>query len=271
MGTKMKIKLAFQDVNIEYRELEEIQKALTCINHPIIPFGIIPFTITITGEAFNSPTIMFGGTKIIKLHLGGHLPKNSVVFYDALKFDQSYYANILDDSLLNCDAEFISWAKIKNSVFVESIFVKPASDLKYFAGRVLHADKNTVEHKLSDKAMIDCDIDDETIILCNRHIITNIGYEYRVFVVNNKIIDCTQYQINGKVVPASVSNTVRNKIVEFVTKVQLLYRPHDHYVIGVAQLNDGTLKVVEYNCLNCSGVYAADRAAIYYALTKITI
>src|SRR5574343_1586497 len=126
------MQLAFQDTNIKIEEIHKHGNA--CIELGINPtfFGLIPFTDTITNCSFNEPTIMFGGTKLVKLAMHNKLPENGVVFYDAIKFDQSYYHRYLKKHLLNKNAKFSKWKNIKYIEVSQPTFVKPSSDLKYF-------------------------------------------------------------------------------------------------------------------------------------------
>jgi hypothetical protein len=263
------LKIAFQDTNIEFGEVIRIAETLKSLNQELLNFGVIPFTQKVTNCNFLEPTTMLGGTKIIKLFLGGHLPKNAVIFYDVLKFDQSYYNRFLKLELLNHRATFHKWGQIKNLILDKPFFVKPSCDLKYFAGAVIHNNENTIENEIQSTQITDSDLNDEVMILLNNELIYNIDYEYRIFVVNNEIIDCCQYQKNGKVIPEIIEDLeLRDKIYSYIQKIQSLYSPHDHYVIDLAQIGS-EFKVIEYNCLNCSGIYMIDRKKVYKHLLEL--
>ena len=264
------MRLAFQDTNIEFGELEQINNALSELNADHISFGLIPFTnIVSTGDEWIESTIMMGSTKLAKLCLRGVLPKYGIIFYDERKFDQSYYIRYLKSELLNSDAEFFKYGLIKDVVYTYECFIKPSSDLKYFAGTVLYPCDNTISSELEKVRIIDCDLSDDTWILVNKYVINNIQFEYRAFIINNEIIDCCQYIKNKKVTPRVLADDIRSELYAYIDKIQEIYSPHDHYVIDIAELDDGTFKVIEYNCINCSGVYVNNRALIYKKLMEI--
>lgn len=262
--------IAFQDTNLDIRELTKSFDALQKIGYQAKTFGVIPFTDTLSIDYdLLVPTIMMGGTKMVKLWIQNKLPTNSVVFYDAEKFDQCYYSTILGDYLLNSTAEYTTWGAIRDTQLTKPLFTKPSSDLKYFAGTVLYPEYDmTVESLLRSQKFVDVDLLDnpDISILINYNIFTKIVREYRIFVVNNQIIDISQYMADGKVKWSEFSE--RDEIVQFVEKIMGLYSPHDNYVVDVC-LHDGQYKIVEYNCLNCSGMYEIDREKLFLELLKL--
>ena len=266
------MKIAFQDTKIEFGELEKIATALDSLGVEPVSFGVIPFSNEITNcDDWTEPTLMMGSTKLAKMYLKNELPKHGVVFYSHPEFDQAYYHTKLGKKLLNHNALFYKYGAVKDRYIENKIFIKPSSDLKYFAGTVLNHRDNTISSELEKNCMIDTDLTDDIQVLINMDIICDILFEYRAFVVDNTIIDCCQYMEYGKVTPEILLNDRRAPLYSFIRKIQERYRPHDHYVIDIAELSDGSYKVIEYNCLNCSGMYANDRAAIYNALIKLDI
>lgn len=264
------MKIAFQDSKIEFGELDKITDALKILDIEPISFGMPPFTIDVTGsESWTEPTILMGSTKLAKLYCRDQLPEYGIVFYDPEKFDQAHYIGILKSELLNSEARFYTYGSIKDTCINNPIFIKPSSDLKYFAGMVLEADGNSIDSALQNERMIDVDMSDDTIVLVNPDIIRDVQVEYRAFIVDNQIIDCCQYMKYGKVTPEVLMNDVRAQVYAYIRKIQEIYAPHDHYVIDIAELSDGTYKVVEYNCINCSGIYVNDRVLIYKRLTEL--
>jgi hypothetical protein len=264
------MKIAFQYTHLPLNETEQICDALAEIKADVLSFGLIPFTNTVTGvDEWTEPTIMMGSTKLVKLYIAGALPTSCVIFYDKQKFDQAYYVQFLKSELLNGAATFVKYGSIKDKIMQKPCFIKPSSDLKYFAGKVLYRMDNTISSELESECMIDCDLTDDTSVLINEQLIDNILFEYRAFVVDNKIVDCSQYIKLGKVLPEVVADDVRDEIYQYVNKIQQIYTPHDHYVIDVAKLDTGELKIVEYNCINCSGIYANNRALIYKNLISL--
>lgn len=261
------MKLAFQDTNIEINEIHKHFDACEELGFTPDSFGMIPFTETVTGCEFNEPTIMFGGTKLVKLYLKNKLPEHGVVFYDSIKFDQSYYHRYLKRHLLNENAMFTTWGIIKHLEVDRPTFVKPSSDLKYFPGHMCIG-SGSIENEITNNCMIDIDLNDDISILSNTDIITGINAEYRVFIVDNRIIDISGYMKNGKINHHIVDTMKYQFIAGYVNAIQQIYKPHDHYVIDIADVN-GKLKVMEYNCINCSGMYKIDQVDLFESLIAL--
>lgn len=262
------MELAFQYTRIKNEELENIAETLNEMNYPITSFGIIPFTdyISFNDERsdFDSPTILIGSVKIGKLFHAKKLPKNCIVFHNLETFDQCHYSEILKDDLLNYGAEFHKFGDIKNSI-IKNAFVKPSNDFKYFSGMIVNGiliDEITKTHYL------DSDTNDDLNVLVNYNLIENIENEYRFFIINNIIVSCCQYMECGKVKPVEIETSLKYDLSKYVTNIIGKYSPHKHYVVDIAKIG-GHFKVVEYNCLNFSGMYKNNRLKIYKELLKL--
>ena len=261
--------IAFQDTQIEFGECCQNFDACLELGYKPSSFGIIPFTADIKlMDPYANPTIMFGSTRLAKMAYRGQLPENGIVFYDAEKFDQHYYSQILEDHLLNFGGRFWKWGDLKHQVLTRPAFVKPSSDLKYFAGGVFDPCDDSLERVIYNEKMVDIDFTDDTMCLVNFNLV-NIVAEYRAFVVNNSVLDICQYIVNGKVVPAELSQKDKDYICIYIESIQLMYEPHSHYVIDIAKLSNGQLRVMEYNCINCSGNYKIDRKKLYQTMLEL--
>lgn len=259
--------IALQDTNIGYDKINELYDACLSLDYRPNTFGILSDSLSPT-EPFLENSVLFGATKLIKLWLRQLLPSNAVIFYDLRKFDQAYYHGILGDELLNANGKFHAFGKVKHYVPERPMFIKPSNDLKAFSGQVIFPGQHDVEGSLNAVKMIDVDFDDNHTVLINFDLV-KIRAEYRVFVVNGKIIDVSQYMLDGQVVPSIVDEQTRWKVINYVQAMQRIYQPHDHYVVDVAITHKGEMKIIEYNCLNCSGMYHIDRSAVFNAILNL--
>jgi hypothetical protein len=131
----------------------------------------------------------------------------------------------------------------------EAFFARPTKDSKCFSGSLFmksswHEYVNTILEKgnhLSAKA------DTKVLVAPLR----TIYKEVRCFVIKGKVITCSQYKINGVV---RYSADVEPYIIEYAQSQVDKFQVADAFVIDIA-LTDQGLKVVEVNCLNCSGFY----------------
>jgi hypothetical protein len=86
--------------------------------------------------------------------------------------------------------------------------------------------------------------------------------EYRWFIVGGKIISGSIYRKNDALYKERVidSNTILT-----AQKLADMWLPHECCVMDTALI--GTeLKVVEFNCINCSGFFDHDISAVFKAL-----
>jgi len=260
------MELAIQDTNISHIILNEVIQSCVKLKYQPNLFGFIEDDISPTHE-ITQPTIMLGGTKLLKLHLENKISNFCVLFYDKLKFDQRYYSTFLDEELVNCNAKFTKWNKIKNTIPSKSLFIKPSSDMKIFSGNVLNPNNQTVFELLKDCTTFDSALNDDTNILINYDLV-KIEREFRAFVIYSEVVDISQYMIDSKVIVDKIDSLLYNDLVDYIKFIQTIYEPYHSYVIDVG-IVDNKFKVVEYNCLNISGMYANDRTKIYKRLLEL--
>lgn len=256
-------------LNNDYLEKEfELFSAVP--NTTIVPFGIIPFTSPsiITGLddfVINKEDTVFirGGTLLATKNF--IIPNNvrltqifkNNIYHNNFGFDYKtihYYfdSNNRLHKLLNSSIKFAKCIDIKDVVMQEDTFFKPTTDLKDFGGLIVKSG-NTLEQSVSTAMhksnWQNCEVMYTTDLV-------EIIVEYRFFFVNNTLITGSRYIQNQKLSLQQLSESDL-KCAESWLKG---YVPDSsfNFVVDVAKLADNTYKIIEYNCLNCSGLYAAD-------------
>lgn len=226
-----------------------------------------------------------GGTKFLSIleklklknrdlsYLDNKLPKeivnNSILYIDKLiksvdynvqKFDQKNYSK-LDLPLLNSNAKYFDYSKIKNYEFSKETFIKPSRDLKSFNGGVIYAGE-TIKNYIARTGHSMPSIKDETIVVSD---IKEIQEEYRFFIHKDKILAASRYMINSEVNP---SNIVPEFLTDCAKDYAKLYNPADIFVMDLAVTNEG-IKIVEYNCWNASGFYHCNIRDLIFQINEI--
>lgn len=226
-----------------------------------------------------------GGTKFLSIleklklknrdlsYLDDKLPKeivnNSILYidkliksvdYDVQKFDQQYYSK-LDLPLLNSNAKYFDYSKIKNYEFSKETFIKPSRDLKSFNGGVIY-DGETIKNYIARTGHSMPSIKDETIVVSD---IKEIQEEYRFFIHKDKILAASRYMLNSEVNP---SNIVPEFLTDCAKDYAKLYNPADIFVMDLAVTNEG-IKIVEYNCWNASGFYHCNIRDLIFQINEI--
>jgi len=234
------MELAIQDTNISHVILNEIIQSCVELNYRPNMFGFIEDDISPTHE-ITKPTIMLGCTKLLKLYLENKLSNFCVLFYDKLKFDQRYYSTYLEEELVNYNANFTKWDKIKNTIPSKPLFIKPSSDMKMFSGRSLQPNNLTIIESLKTCTTFDSALNDNTNILINYDLV-KIEREFRAFVINHEIIDISQYMLDSKVVVDKIDTLMYNDLVDYIKFIQTIYEPYHSYVIDIG-IVDNKFKV----------------------------
>ena len=208
---------------------------------------VIPFAHELIPDAnYSDPVLAMGSTSLMGVsEKKGWKPG----IFAGPNFDFRVWRKHLGDLLLNYDAEVIPFGDIKvegDEVF----FCRPIFDFKEFAGTVVDAD---TFNSWQEKAVAYGDtLNGDTLVIKSTP--KRIDKEYRVFVVDGKISTSSQYKVGTRVIS---DENVPNEVHDFVISVIGIWEPASAYVIDVAKVDDD-FKIIEYNCLNSSGFYAAD-------------
>lgn len=254
-----------QDTDRKDIELEKELKAISENGFEFKSFGTIYFTKKITGldDIELDKFVVRCGTKILHLLTNNEIPDNlkwlaKGIFYDPLKFDQEYYSK-LGLPLLNDESKFYDLKDILNN-FYECAFIKPTDDRKSFDAMFIENDivsnvlEKTVKHYsyLNSRCLVS-----EKIVKLDR--------ECRFYVVDGKVITGSHYRIADRVKHVKIDDY--DEIWKIADEYSKLYQPHDVFVMDIAQVVD-EYKIIEYNCLNASGLYGSNVALLFKCLIE---
>lgn len=172
------------------------------------------------------------------------------------------------EHMLNYDSVVV---KFKDAVLTEQeMFIRPIQDTKVFAGRVISKDefeewkRSVVQQKNDYGNGVGFE---DTLIQVSP--LKTIYTEYRLWVVDQKIVSCSLYKRGNQII---YSSNVDRHIFDFgnnilKTKNQLKdmtlttfnkgWAPSRAFCLDVCETDQG-MKVVEINTLNSSGFYACN-------------
>ena len=246
----------------------------------LVPYGVIPFTNPRVLTGLSDFTIqdtdkVFIRGSVLLTQKDFIIPDNSYltkrlqdsVYHDQESFNMPFLLNsrwLPWDIALNIDFTVESCSKIKDRKFNKNVFIKPVDDCKQFPGTFLPAGKSLSEI-LSTSAILSDDWYNCDVIV--NHTVYEIQNEYRVFVVNGNIVAGSRYFTNGVLdieqLDLSPDNFYTYLLTTFIPWRQSRFNT---YVVDLAYIKGVGVKVIEYNCINCSGTYAADTQAIVDAI-----
>ncbi len=234
-----------------------IYDTLTRVGIPYTEVTVVPFSHELIPEVSNDgPIMMYGSCLLIKIaQKRGWVP--GAITND--NFQHSAWVEHWGTELLNHDAKVM---KLDEAEYEGICFVRPAYDLKAFSGQIVEGKRFKFWREKHLQTHIGLKLDEE-IVVAPLKIITQ---ETRFFVVNGKIISGSIYRIGRQTIYRAEYSQAAGTYAEAMIAQ---WQPARAFVIDVAELEDGSHKVIEINCINSSGFYACDISKIIQALNNL--
>jgi len=147
------------------------------------------------------------------------------------------------------------WAKV---------FARPTEDTKSFAGGIFH--KEQFENWMKDILKIEgfSTMNKETRIMVST--LKEIYAEYRLFVVDGRIVTGSLYKLRDQVIYNSL---IDESVISFAKEMISQWQPDRAFVIDIAVTPDGN-KIIEINNINSSGFYACDLSKFIISIEEMT-
>lgn len=204
-----------------------------------------------------TPIICHGSTTLIKnAHKKDWKPG---VFFTPEHFEPSLWCNAYGRHFLNWNFDGFSMLKDAQVPEGEYRFIRPNGDLKDFSGSVV--DKSGLEKFKKSVAEGGYPFTDELIVMVTP--MRNLFEEYRMFIVDGVVVSSSKYRLR----------TILDKkpgapedIRWFAQKMANIWSPEQAYVMDVCRTDEGNIHLLELNCFNASGVYAAPLLPIINAV-----
>jgi len=283
----MKTKWLLQSSGFTSSYIEEVADSLINLGLNWVDFGIVDDTLTNLENILNIENEIYiarGGTKLLRMlqetktietlnpHLSREQIKNKENYikrlrnsldYDEKRFDMEYYST-LGLPLLNNEMEMYTVNNLLYSEFEKDMFIKPSKDSKAFNGGIIYSGETLMNYLMRTPHRSIDEIGQDTVIIAP---LRTIKDEYRFFMHKDNILGSSRYMLEGKVKP---SNFVAQEIKDKAKEYGKLYNPMDIYVMDLCSLEDSDeIKIVEYNCWNCSGFYHCDIKSIIKQINVI--
>lgn len=148
----------------------------------------------------------------------------------------------------------------------ELFFIRPVEDSKEIAGTVMSGaeicDLVASVNNLTPDEYINGSLQPDTMMIIGTPSV--IRKEWRIWVIVNHIATYSVYKIGNRV---QYINEIDDDVLEFANKMIAL-NPYyaNAFVMDVCRIDTGELKIIETNCINAAGFYAADMGKIVGAL-----
>lgn len=209
-------------------------------------------------KALSNPFIIRGSV-LLDEQLKTH--KNNVLGIKNYNLDFSNILEIIDEKdLVNIPKQIGNIDSIYP--IADEFFMRPVKDNKainggiYTEGQFYEIKRNA--HKYNNEKLLSSEL-----IMSE---LAEIKEEYRFFILNNKIITYSSYRVGLNL---DTFKKVPEKVIRYVNEVLSKYNLGCHFVIDIAVLGSGEIKILEFNGVSASGLYNCDEYILIKELNKL--
>ena len=244
-------------------DFEQLKKSCRKVGVTFIELDIIPFTSELPEFDRSRSSIIYGSNTFNRLAFEDATLRKGL-FFDEVTFSIENYIEKWSRHMLNYDASVITLKELingNNYSFDKLLFIRPNDDSKSFAGEVKRFDE--INHWYEKLKVVE----NTTLSLESKIVVSepyNIHYEWRLWVVNKKVVAASMYREYFKLrkeegCPADV--------VSFAEERCRQYTPHDVFVMDICLCGDKYF-IVECGCMNGAGFYKTNIENIVSDVTE---
>lgn len=163
------------------------------------------------------------------------------------------------ENMLNGNYLEMELGNIKIPEDWDVIFSRPLEDNKLFTGGLTR--KEDLIFKIETEILNSSNSKEKIIVSKKKE----IKSEYRLFVVDNKIITGSMYRMSKQVI---LSEFIDNTVISFANEMLKKWTPSNAFCLDIAITDEG-LKIIEVNNLSSAGFYKSDVIKIVDALENL--
>ena len=233
---------------------------VTAVDRLGIPYSIItvvPFSHEIIGlpEDYDGPYFVYGSVALCNKIA----PKMGWEVFTNDNFDYEVWSDKWKGYLLNEDATIGPFQSVP--INHERFFIRPCKDNKAFSGLVTTiqdyyewVDKVRLVKHSDYGSSEDVNFDLDEMVMVSP--LQDISQEIRFYIVRGEVVTHSTYRIGNQTKYFGEYMTSPDAIW-FVKCMINIWQPDAAFALDVALVN-GEYKIIEVNCINCSGMYASD-------------
>ncbi len=242
-------------------DIEKLCLTLERLDVELVKLEVIPFDDTPPDVPADGRVIFYGSTTLMRnvTRDGRWTPG---VFFDESRFSfEALRAGFGADALLNGASEVITVGELlaRDLAPDAEFFLRPAGDLKEFAGRV-HTFEELAPWR-DGLASSNGPLGLDTLVQVAPP--RALGREWRTVVVDGRVVAASQYRSSGRL---KVTGDVPEEVLRFAGEMAARYQPAPVFALDVGEVDEG-LRVVETNCFNSAGFYWCD---LYEIARRVT-
>ncbi|MEL6197223.1 MAG: ATP-grasp domain-containing protein [Pseudomonadota bacterium] len=253
------------------QDFEDTRKLAVALEHLEIPFTwhkVVPFVGDLVPEpAVDDPhaVILFGAYALWRYaEARGYWP--GVLRIRPFVHEAAWHPHLLNGA----DAMFLTLREIPDRLTDDdrSWFMRPVDDAKEVPGRVRVAGEiiRLAQQVLAldENEIPGGSLHHDTVLMLTEPV--RILQEWRLWIVNDRLVTASLYKEGARVVYRQGAD---DEVLDFARHLVALnpgYAPA--YVLDICRTADG-LTLLETNCLNAAGFYAADLIALASAIEAL--
>jgi hypothetical protein len=251
------------------RDLTRLAAAIDTLGFRREEVAVVPFSHEAASPLphIEGPCLVYGSGGLLALaRRQGWQPAG----WDGEGFSASRVAAALGPLALNHEAVLTTWSGIAAAGRAQGwthVFVRPDAETKEFAGRVMRVDE--LEAWVAQLRAIGYlkESDSAALVAPPR----TLGREWRLFVVEGKVVASSQYARGGE--PA-IGPPAPSDVLAFADEALHRHAPAPALVLDVAEVRTRAgwePCVVELNSINSAGFHGCDPGPIVAALSDLAI
>jgi hypothetical protein len=207
-------------------------------------------------ETDRKDVFVFGGLKMARIAKQYEWKPGSMMNSN---HDFEVYKEYYKDGLLNFDSNIIKFGDVYFEL-PEKFFARPTKDTKSFTGKIYTKEEWLYFRDDALKYKRHSLLYSETMVQISS--VKDIQQEIRVWIVKGEVITQSQYKLGNQVL---YDEMVDVSVIDYCKEMIKIYQPADAFVMDIC-LVDNTYKIIEINCINCSGFYKADLQKLIMSL-----
>lgn len=237
--------------NLNSEGADLIEKACRELDIKYTPVQIIPFSDTLPDYDKSIPAIFYGSTTMMRLVRG-----EKGLFFDNDAFSIENLRHWCGEAFLNSYSAITTIRRadsFRGYWKTDSLFIRPNEDNKSFSGQVIKiAEMKAWFKQLQQSDDVELTMDTKVLLSEPKA----IEIEWRLWIVNGKVIAASQYRYKGFIVKKEGCPEEIQKFAELICRI---WTPHNVFCMDVCLLpGDSNPYIVETGCFNSCGFYAAD-------------
>ena len=248
------------------RGWEDLRHSVERLHLPHTEVKVVPFVHELEPphvlQNAKGPVVVVGSTSLVKAALKRNWKPGAWYNEATLRFDvqREYYG----DLMLNYEGVVLPLKNIPK--MWEHFFIRPNLDTKSFAGEINSWEEFAIWRQ-QIQVLGECwgktiQMDDLVVMAPIR----KIAAEYRLFVVDKQVVTGSRYKMGNRVVYEPLVDDI---VLDLANDAIKLFCPVDAFAIDIAITEDGDPRILEINCINSSGLYAADTMKLVHALDEL--